>query len=203
MSLRAGCDLGHESVNKWNNSEIRLQIKSTVLFRYMSLQVPVISFELWYLSDESQAPAGFAWPDFSEFTLANPFGNRGGKIFHSLQIHSSKKQLHLCHSGAVEPGNSPSHFYRSQLWEPNRGVTCLPGLRRHLCDEMLSYRKRVKQRAHELSGPLSNNAERVCAQPLSSRWLFFFFPCSPTAPFPLCRWAVPTTAVMLNNFILK
>lgn len=72
MSLRAGYDLGHESVNKWNNTEIRPQIKSTVLFRYMSLQVPVFRFELCYLSDESQAPAGFGLPESSEFTLANP-----------------------------------------------------------------------------------------------------------------------------------
>lgn len=87
MSLRAGCDLGHESVNKWNNSEIRLQIRSTVLFRYMSLQVPIFSFELCYLSDESQAPAAFGLPEFSEFTLANPFGNRGGKF--STQYRST------------------------------------------------------------------------------------------------------------------
>lgn len=42
-------------------------------------------------------------------------------------------------------------------------MTCLPG-GVGLCDEMLSYRKRVKQRALELSGPFSNT------QSAHARW---------------------------------
>lgn len=66
----------------------------------------------------------------------------------------------------------------------------------------------MKQRAHELSGPLSNNAERVCAQSLSACCLFLI--CGPTATFSIVRGGRPRPPLgsnelhgTLHNLIFK
>lgn len=149
------------------------------------------SFQFWVMSPVSWKPSTdwFRIPRILRIHTANSFGNRGGKIFHSIQIHSSKKQLHFCHSVVVEPGSSPSHVYQSQLWEPNRGMTRLPG-----CvgtSVMKCCHTGNKWSKGRMNFPdLCLIAQSVCAHNRCHRVDIFFF-CSPTAPFPLCGWAVP------------
>lgn len=106
------------------------------------------------------------------------------------QSHWSRAAV-LCHGVITEPGNILSHYTSVSLWAPHKGMTWLPAPVGP-CDEMLSYRMCVRQRALELSGPYSHtHCMCVCVHmrlaaryrlKVSTSWLF-----KSHCAAPLCR----------------